>query len=277
MIALLGLLLGACGSTRATPAPADEAPAVVAVQPPEPLFAEGGLQVERQRWTWGPAGGAAARSGLAWRARVALPGLADVVPSATVAPFDGFLPQDAGPWAAINGGFYEDDTAMGLVVSDGVEQHPLGPRGGSGVFAFGPQGPVVVHRDAWVPGPREAVQSVDRLIDQGQVLVRKLGGNAAARSAVVVGRDALWLVALAADQSLAVQEPGRVVLDDTVGEGLPLAAFAEYLLATTGAVSALNLDGAISTSFAAQAGGQSLRIMGERGTINAVVIRPAPP
>ena len=260
----------AAGEPAALAPPSDGGEALH-TSPVEPLWSEGGLTVERQAWQLG------ADAGVAWRARVPLPGDAKMAYLGGVEDFPAFLPIDAGPWAAINGGFYDAmRDAMGLVVTAGEERVALTTSGGSGVFSFGPQGPRVVHRDAWQPGDPEALQSIDRLVDAGTSLVKRRSSNRAARSAVVVGREALWLVALAADASITPTD-GGVRLRDTVGEGLPLWAFADYLLQSTDVVAALNLDGAISTSFAAAAGEHRFTVEGERGTINAVVIRPAAP
>lgn len=259
------------------PRPAEAGAAAVAAAPhleldaAEPVFAADGLVVERQRWRLRD--GAPDAEGVAWRARVPLSGKVQVVPSAEVVGFDALLPGDEGPWAAINGGFYESGP-MGLVVTGGEERHPLSPRGGSGVLAFGPEGARVLHRDAWTPGATEALQSIDRLIDQGESVVTRLDGPRAARSAFVQGEDALWLVALAGAESVNVDPQGVVQLDDTVGEGLSMGQFAEYLRLSTRPVAALNLDGAVSTQFAARFWERRLQVRGERGTINAVVLRP---
>lgn len=240
----------------------------VQVEEPVVLLEEGGLVLDRQSWSF------EGRTGTAWRARVPLTGTARVVPSAQVLPFDELLPTDTGPWAAINGGFYEAG-AMGLVVASGVEHTALSPRGGSGVFQFGPAGAAVVHRDAWLPGAPEALQSIDRLVDQGRNLVKRREGAAlAARSAVVVGRDALWLVALAEDESVQPLATKGARLRGTSGRGLPLWSFAAYLIEQCGAREALNLDGAISTQLAARTSTDRFALVGEAGTINALVLRP---
>ncbi|RME23842.1 MAG: hypothetical protein D6798_12675, partial [Deltaproteobacteria bacterium] len=170
---------------------ADPPPPVV-VDTPTLLLESGGLRVEQQTWQWGEA------SGQAWRVSVPLPGRAEVHPADTVTPFTELLPDDPGPWAAINGGFYERG-AMGLVVADGVEHTPLSPRGGSGIFSWSPtEGPRIRHRSAWTPGPPTALQSIDRIVDAGHSLVRRRPtARSAARSAVAISADRLWLVALA--------------------------------------------------------------------------------
>lgn len=264
------ILALACGRGSRGGAPVlDETQTSLAVGPVETLLAEGGLVLERQRWTFGATGGAA------WRVSVPLGGRAAVVPSTAVVDFEDLLPaEDAGPWAAINGGFYDTDKhPMGLVVSGGKVFHPLRRGGGSGIFQLGPDGPAVLHRDLWAEGPGEALQSIDRLVDQGASVVEHRPASRAARSALVVGRDRLWEVALASDESVTEVADG-VVLAHTSGAGLPLWAFADYLVSTTAPVSALNLDGAVSTSLAVVAAGRRFRVYGERGTINAVVLRP---
>ncbi|MCK6503623.1 phosphodiester glycosidase family protein [Myxococcota bacterium] len=258
---------GAPGAVEVSAAPV--APErTVQVDAPQVILQGEGLVLEQQAWRF------QGQAGTAWRVRVPLPGAARVQASEEVVAFTELLPTDDGPWAAINGGFYEDG-AMGLVVSDGVEHTGLSRRGGSGVFAWSPAGPQVLHRDRWAAGPPQALQSIDRLVDAGRNLVKaREGAPLAARSAVVVGSDALWLVALAGHDSIAGLWVDGVQLRGTSGRGLPLWAFADYLVDELGAVQALNLDGAISTQLAVQVPGQRFAVRGEAGTINAVVLRP---
>ncbi len=259
------IALAACGSR--TPSEAAASGAALELSPPVQRLESGGLRLEEQAWRQGD------EAGLAWRVSVALPGHASVSAVHSVADFSALLPKDAGPWAAINGGFYDvGREAMGLVVSAGQERAALQKSGGSGVFFVGPTGPRVVHRDAWAPGPTEALQSIDRLIEQGASLVNKLEGNRAARSAVVVGKERLWIVALAA--STAAPGAREITLDHTIGHGLTLGVFAQYLLQATDAVEALNLDGAVSTQLSVVTPEGRFDVHGERGTINAVVLRP---
>ncbi|NOY26600.1 MAG: phosphodiester glycosidase family protein [Oligoflexia bacterium] len=247
------------------------------VDPPRVLWEDHGLVLEQQAWRLGQ------DSGQAWRVHVARPGVAQVRAASGVTPFAELVPTDPGPWAAINGGFYEFGP-MGLVVSDGEVRKPLSVRGGSGVFAWSKElGPSIVHRSAYVPGATQAVQSIDRLVDQGRRLVkRREGARAAARSAVAISKDGLWLVALADDDSIVplVSDTGGPKVEGaqlraTVARGLPLWAFADYLRTAVGAQTALNLDGAISTQLTVVGAEHRFEIRGERGTINAVVIRPA--
>ncbi len=245
----------------------------VQVEAPEVVAEAGGLRIETQLWRAGH------REGIAWRVRAPRETAVDIVPSATDVAFRELLPQDEpAAWAALNGGFYEGHAAMGLVVSDGEQHSALGKRGGSGVLDWGPEPARIVHRDTWAPGAREALQSVDRLVDGGKSLVNHREGRPqAARSAVALTEDAIWLVALVDRKSLG-GAPGRqreLRLAYTVGAGLTLAEFADYLVAETGAQQALNMDGAISTQLAADVGDTSLRIWGEHTTINAVVVRGA--
>lgn len=241
---------------------------VLTAEPPSILIQEEGLVLDEQRWRYGEA------AGRAWRVRVPLPGRASIAPSEDVVPFSELLPTDQGPWAAVNGGFYERGP-MGLVVSGGVEHNPLSARGGSGVFQWTPAGPRIVHRTAWTPGAPEAVQSIDRLVDAGRSLVKaRPDARSAARSAVAISADALWLVVLADDASIHELPGVGVQLEDTVVLGLPLWTFAEYLVQELGAQTALNLDGAISTQLAVSTSTGGYAVRGERGTINAVVVRP---
>lgn len=265
-------LLACAGEERAASlevaAAAPPAEQTLALEAPRTLREEGGLRLEEQGWSWGE------ERGTAWRVSVPLPGRATVSPARSVVEFDALLPADAGPWAAINGGFYDPEgRAMGLVVSGGRERSAFVRGGGSGVFFVGPAGPAVVHRDAWKPGPAEALQSIDRLVDEGRSLVKRREGPLAARSAVAVGADRLWLLALAGEQSVVPLSDGAR-LDATAGNGLPLGVFAEWIVRSTGAITALNLDGAVSTQLAVRTSAGAFRVRGERGTINAIVLRP---
>ena len=298
---LIGLLVGCEGRPEPPPMPERHAapePALVHEAAPEPvatpeasfagdgpiefapvevLHEREGLRLEAQRYRF---------EGLTGRAfRVRLPRRPDlrIVASDEVVDFDELLPNDRGPWAAINGGFYAAATpgepyeAMGLVMSGGDEHHELTRNGGSGVLVVtGDAAPVIVHRSDLDGSPREALQSIDRIVAGGENLVKpRDDARSAARSAVVVGEDHLWLVALTADGSLIpLRGADGYGLKSTGWQGLPLWAFAQYLLETTDARDALNLDGAVSTQLAVRDGEYRFELRGERGTINAIVVRP---
>jgi uncharacterized protein YigE (DUF2233 family) len=240
---------------------------------PEVIAAEQGLILERQRWRFGDA------AGYAWKARTARPGRIRVVAADAVSELESLVPSDEGPWAAINGGFYdENERPMGLVVSDGVTRNKFRRGGGSGVFLVTEQGPQVVHRSDYQPdgqaGVRQAVQSIDRMIDGGRSLVQwRPEAPRAARSAVAISEREIVLILLADDRSLFGQEPD-VRLASTSGFGLPLWAFSEYVLGSTAAKQALNLDGSRSSQLTARIGGGKFRIRGVAGTINALILRP---
>lgn len=213
------------------------------------------------------------RTGVAWAARVPRAGALAVLPSDEVASLTTLVGNEVGTWAAINGGFYEDGP-MGLVVSAGVERHALTDRGGSGVVSYGPTPVAVFHRDAWLPGAQEALQSIDRVVDGGVALVKsRAGAHRDARSAVAVSADAVWVVAAVAADSVRAS-PDGVQLINTVGEGLTLAEFADFLVSTLHADQALNLDGAVSTQMVVSTPTWRWVLRGERGTINGVLVRP---
>ncbi len=259
--------------SNAASAPRGNEPPPLETDTPTLLFQSEGLRLEQQGWRWGDA------SGQAWRVSVPLPGRAEVEASDSVTAFAALLPGDPGPWATINGGFYERG-AMGLVVSDGAEHSPLSRRGGSGVFSWSADsGPRIQHRSDWTAGAPQALQSIDRLVDAGHSLVKQRPtARSAARSAVAISSDRLWLVALADDASIEpLPRAGGaelVQLHDTVVIGLPLWAFADYLIDAVGAEQALNLDGAVSTQLVVQTPDRRFEVLGERGTINSLTIRP---
>lgn len=240
----------------------------LAVAQPETIFERDGLRVERQLWRH------VATDGIAWRVRVPLTARVRVEGTEAVVDFDQFLPSDDGPWVAVNGGFYDDELRpMGLIVSDGVIRHPLRNNGGSGVFQVDDRGPRVVHRDDWHEGPTQALQSIDRLVVEGVSVVRSTNPRAAARAAVVVASDGLWVIVAAAQDSVRTV-PDGFWLRWTAYSGLPLRLFAEYVARTTDATHALNLDGGGSTNLVIHSPEFDLRLVGERGTASALLLRP---
>jgi Phosphodiester glycosidase len=244
--------------------------ASVKFQPPELIMvSDDGLRIDRQRWIFGRI------SGFAWRAHTPLPGQVRVIPSDHVNSLDQFLPKGEGSWAIINGGFYDvDGKAMGVVVADGKLNAPFRLGGGSGIFEVTKHGPRIIHRSTYVPGASQALQSIDRIIAQGKSLVnRRTEARATARSAVAITDDELFFIVLAQDESI-VGRGDNVQLSFTSRYGLPLWAFSEYILKSTAANAALNLDGSISTQFAAHIGDREIRVRGLGGTINALVMRP---
>lgn len=246
---------------------------------PRTLIHKGGLVLQEQPWRFGNV------EGLAWLVHVDASAALSITPSTQVVMLDKLTPDDRGPWAMINGGFYErapDDTyrAMGVVVSQKRAASPYRVRGGSGVLTVKDDRIALIHRSAWSKlkaheRPDEALQSIDRLVSEGRSLVkRKDGARAAARSAVALTTSGPVLVVLAAMASVSKREH-EVILRGTSYNGLPLWAFAEYLADHVGAQEALNLDGAVSTQLAARVGDQRFVVRGERGTINGVLLRPS--
>jgi hypothetical protein len=244
--------------------------ASVDFQPPELIMvSDDGLSIDRQRWIFGRI------SGFAWRAHTPLPGRVRVIPSDHVNSLDQFLPKGEGPWAIINGGFYDiDGKAMGVVVADGKLHSPFRLGGGSGIFEVTKHGPRIIHRSTYVPGASQALQSIDRIIAQGKSLVnRRTDARATARSAVAITDDEVFFIVLAQDESI-VGHGDNVQLSFASRYGLPLWAFSEYVLKSTAANAVLNLDGSISTQFAARIGGREIRVRGLGGTINALIMSP---
>ncbi len=260
---VLPLALACRASTAPKPAPMTSG--VPEIEHRRVLQNEGDLQLEEVTWRVGSETGKAWLA--SWPAEVRL----RIAASETVVPFRDLLPTE-GTWAAINGGFYESDRAMGLVVSGGAQVMPLSPRGGSGVIAGTPTGFDIIHRDAWAPGAANALQSIDRLVDGGTNLVAaRQAATRTARSAVALGGGRSWLVALAGDRSIRRSPHGGFRLEATTGSGMSLHDFANFLISATQAEKALNLDGAVSTQLAVH-GRRRFEVIGERGTINAVVV-----
>ena len=270
------------GDTRTNGAPAAKpAPEVfsgdgpVQFTAPVVLLEADGLVVDTQRWR------TETSSGRAWRARSTR---AEVVARDEVDDFSKLSPEGDGPWAMINGGFYEADPdggyrAMGVVVADGKRHSPYRKRGGSGVFVVDAKGtPSLVHRPDWkevaATSPPHALQSIDRVVVEGASVVRQgRDSRGAARSAVAIQGDTVWLVAAAADSSTRELSSSTWRLSGT-SRGMTLWEWSRFLIDSTGASHALNLDGGVSTQLVARAPGARVEVRGERGTLNAVVVRP---
>lgn len=246
---------------------------------PEKLLEEGGVVLERQLWKFGDF------DGVAWRVRAPLETALRVLPSAKLRAVEDFSASaPRGAWAILNGGFYESwpdgeqpYRAMGVVRSQGKEFSPYRHRGGSGVLFVQDGKPVILHRDAYKKRggdpPEQALQSIDRIISGGKPLVKKReGAKMAARSAVALTDSEVIFIALAARTSVR-EFDGGARLFKTSFLGLPLWAFADYVSASTGAVEALNMDGAVSTQMMVRLDGESFKLIGERGVINAVELR----
>lgn len=179
---------------------------------------------------------------------------------------------------AINGGFYDLNGAMGWVVHEGEEVAPLRAGGGSGALLIDEAGARIVHRDAASGRPKEALQSIDRVVDGGRSLVGPgARPDADARSAVALrGDGTVVFVVMFADQAVVREGPGRVELGPASSStGMSLAAWAELLARPVaqggvGAVTALNLDGGYSTSLALHLGEVELDVVAHGATINAL-------
>lgn len=203
----------------------------------------------------------------------------EVIPADAPAPLQS-IAGAAGERAcvAINGGFYDGSGAMGWVVHGGEEIAPLRPGGGSGVLMIEAGRPRIVHREHAGGRPREALQSIDRLVDDGRSLVgAQARPDRDARSAVALRSDGTVIFAVAfAEQAIVQERPGRVVLGSASSStGLSLAAWAELLARPVaegglGARTAMNLDGGYSTSLAIDVGALDLDVVAHRATINAL-------
>jgi hypothetical protein len=253
---MLLLLLWACAS-----APVGD---LVEVGPVEAVAEGEGLTLSRQ--TWSDRGS----SGFVYRARLDRAARYEVRAADAVAPFSALTPPCEDPWVAINGGFYEGGKPLGLVVHEGKELSPLSDRGGSGVLFAGPAGLDISPREAWTPGPTEALQSIDRLVDGGKNLV-KPNPDKAARAAIAIVDDAVEFI-LAFDSKSLSAPTGPIKLKETSNNGLALDRFADYLVQEVKADKAINLDGGVSAQMTVCLGHLNrVAIQGERGTINSVV------
>ncbi len=203
----------------------------------------------------------------------------EVVPSPGPRALQEIAPPTPGAaCAAINGGFYDSQGAMGWVRHAGQEVAALRPAGGSGVLEIGAAGPRIVHRDQVAGAPREALQSIDRLVVDGHSVVgARARPDADARSAVAIRGDGTALfVLLFAEAAVEREAPGRVELGArSSSTGVSLAAWAELLARPVadgglGVDTALNLDGGYSTSMSIHVGTFELEVLAHGATINAL-------
>lgn len=246
------------------------------------LASQGGegdpIHVELRSYTRGP------DRGRVWIATLSSAAALTVVPSREPAPLARVIAAVTardGDFVAINGGFYDARGAMGVVLTSGQSIAPFRRGGGSGVVVSTGGTPRLVHRDDYAPSQRDrwALQSIDRLVIDGAVLVKEApGASRDARSAIALDdRGNVLLVVAFDERAIAAEKEGRVRLDaDSSTTGPTLGEFA-VLLATQreegglGAVWALNLDGGLSTSFESQVAGTTLGATACKATINALL------
>ena len=129
----------------------------------------------------------------------------------------------------------------------------------------------------------EAVQSIDRLVHESEVLVNARPDLPRdARSAVAIdwlGR--VHLIAAVDERSIAHEDDGEIQLGpETTTTGPSLWQLADFLARPVlegglGARFALNLDGGFSTALQVRLGDERVSIGGYRGTINALMAQPA--
>lgn len=207
--------------------------------------------------------------------------VAKVRPSRSPQPLDAFLSNsDAAPIAAINGGFYDiEGRPMGLVRTGGADTHSLTQGGGSGVFVYAPgaEHPYrIVHQREYraEDSIREALQSIDRLVDDAHSLVNDAASTRrAARSAVTIDDGGRVHLVVALDERAIAeeQETSIRVGADCSATGPTLAEWS-HILVEMGARSALGLDGGVSTGLLVRTRAYSYRVVSLLGTINAISI-----
>lgn len=142
--------------------------------------------------------------------------------------------------------------------------------------------PRIVHRDAYAATDTIAfaVQSIDRLVDEGRSLVRETStARRAARSALAIDRQKrLHFVVAFDERAIDRDEGGQIALNTQSGStGPTLSEMAELLLRRPadggiGAWTALGLDGGYSTNIEFKdADDHVFRVAAYRATINAIV------
>lgn len=237
--------------------------------PLEVLAAGNGLRIGRQDWSLDR------EAGVAWRVAARRDAMLSVLASGRVGSLSTLLPSVAGPWAAINGGFYDrDGRAMGVVIADGILHAPYRRGGGSGIVQVTAAGVEIVHHSAFSPEATNALQSIDRIVSDSRSLVNpRPTARASARSAIALTPEEIVLVLAASNRSIT-GIGDDITLGLVSGYGLPLWAFSRYLVDAIGAESALNLDGGVSAQLAAKTDGREIRVRALGGTINGLLLRP---
>lgn len=262
-----------CASSPTAPPPAQETNTLAPPHLQAPQVTSTNLLAEAPELVfWEVAWNTSSDRGVAWVIELPRAVSLDLAHSAGVAHLEDALDLTS-TRAAINGGFYQDNAAMGLVRREGKTFTPLSPRGGSGVLFQGPTPALITHRDAWSGHGRVALQSIDRLVDGHSNLVTgRPGAPRAARSAVAVHQDSVRFVLVASESSIQQREDG-VQLHQTGGFGMTLWEFGEFL-AAQGATQALNLDGGISSGLWVQTGADDgFLVRSQSGSINALTTR----
>ncbi|MFH1809835.1 MAG: phosphodiester glycosidase family protein [Pseudomonadota bacterium] len=243
------------------------------------------LTLDRWRYRQGP------QVGEIWIAHIKPEGVQLSVEVASNAPrriteITSLAEREPGDYLAINGGFYDDSGPLGLVVSHGHQVKRFRSNGGSGVFVVAGSVPEIMHRDAFKPSPEihHALQSIDRLVADGESLVReRTQARSDARSLVGIDDHLHLVLAVAYDARAVSQETAGVVYlnRQTTSTGVTLRDLAEFAARDEKAGGlglrwALNLDGGWSTALHARIEGQPHGVVGYRGTINAIQARIPP-
>ena len=232
---------------------------------PEVLAEEKGLILTRRRWKQEE------REGWGWHATCTIPCDAGVRGENRAVEFESFLFEEQTPWVSINGGFYDiDGSPMGVVISNYDVIQPFTGRGGTGIFTVDENGVQIISSSDFEPTVIHAVQSIDRIIMNGRTLPTRIE-EFAARSAITISENAVSIVVVAADPSVLGSKT-EIQLSAVSFMGMSLWAFADYLLATTDASEALNLDGGVSTQMAGQIGDVQFRIYGVNNTPNVITL-----
>ena len=152
----------------------------------------------------------------------------------------------------------------GLVVSAGKTLQNLAEKGARAVLQQGFFGPVVVYREQWEPGPRDAVQTAPWLLNEGQINITRLPiDSSAARVAAVVGISNVWLVAVADKRDIEKTDSGLELQNPSL-RGMPMETFARYLRDFTDAVQAVELGAGATLRVEAQGCGNTFSVKGQQ-------------
>jgi hypothetical protein len=248
--------------------------------------AGGGLQVgdpiEIATTSWGTLLRVPWRSGqefgFGWHVRLEPEATLDVLGTDAAVPFADLLGDALSKGgAAINGGFFDEEgRPLDLVRGGGEEIRRFRSGGGSGVFVVGEEGGNIIHRDEWPVDAYAALQSIDRIVADGESLVGSRGNRRerrAARAAVVIADGRVEFVVIAHGESLR-GGPEQIHIGFASGFGLTLPEFADYLVAASDAERALNLDGGPSVHLRYYTDDQRYSLDAGGPTPSAIVAHP---
>lgn len=239
-------------------------------QPADILLQDENIRLQKQFWYWSD------QSGIIWSVHIPLDkSKLSILPSTKPQTLDQF-PNQSFNYAMINGGFYDkQDNPLGLVIHDFQEIQALNLNGGGSGVIYSKNDQITISHKKHYPGQaEEALQSIDRLVhNQTALLHYKPNRPLSTRSAIVLTKTEIILVLLAENRIIHGKD-FNIQLGFNRNYGVPLWAFSHYLTNHLGAISALNLDGGVSSQLLVHINNKNFTIKNIGKTINAVMLSP---